>query len=655
MQPPVEQDGDGRLWSTLYEDVYFSRSAPLSEVEHVFIHGTDIEQKMLSSSSVTMAETGFGTGLNFLSVYKIWKKLGENAPDLHFISVDKHPLSVTQIEKALKPLVEVGAECSELLANYPPRFKGVHTVTLGGGRVTLTLMWGDAVTMYQALECNVDIWFLDGFAPSRNPDMWCDALYEAMAGHSAEGAVLASFTSAGHVRRGLEKVGFLIEKRPGFDHKREMITGRFSGRDSREAVSRVGKNIMPWFATEKFDKPSDNSSVVVIGGGIAGCSVAYGLSQRGRQVTIVERNERLALEASDQEQAIMFPALNRDADLVSQLSFRGYDFSRRWLLDYAKKHVPLHQVTRMLQLGKTAEDGERLCDAALAIDPYGDALAPISLADYPFFNEKTQMQRAILYDQAFCINMPAWCHAMVHEAQISVRCNTDVMVLEECDKGWVVHTKQGEYQADQVVIACAHSAKKLTHSAEFPLIKARGQLTYLPKKYVANPLEVMLSYGGYAIDIGGDYLLGATFDPARGDPEIAVSDHRKNISILREYVPLDDVAEVELAQMAGKVRFRTVTPDRLPLMGAVPDYGYYQQHYGDIYKGRRALDYPDGRYHSGLFMLLGLGARGSVYGPLLGDMLAERMVGGAQYKVCDYQALLHPARFWIRDFKRKKR
>jgi len=233
-QKPITQAAlewrGGLPYSTAFNDVYFSSDDGLLETEHVFIQGNALVNRwqQLQGDSFTILETGFGTGLNFLCACKAWLAHAPANAVLHFISVEKHPLSAADMHKALLHWQALHASASELLTHYDTLLQ-TGTASLFNRRIQLQVLFGDATAGLSGLDIKADAWFLDGFAPAKNPDMWQPALFAQMARLSNLQTTFATFTSAGIVRRGLTAAGFKVVKTPGFGRKREMITGHFIG------------------------------------------------------------------------------------------------------------------------------------------------------------------------------------------------------------------------------------------------------------------------------------------------------------------------------------------------------------------------------------------------------------------------------------------
>lgn len=210
--------------SEIFNDVYFSAEDGLAETRHVFLQANDLPARWEDGRDFTICETGFGTGLNFLAAWQLFEETLKPGQKLHFISFEKYPLSKAQIADALKAWrLEFPTLLEVFLQAYPADLRGTQVVDLGN--VKLTIIFGDVNEEMPKLEAEVDCWFLDGFKPSSNPDMWSEIVFSNMARLSKTGATFATFTAAGFVKRGLQATGFNVEKVRGFGRKREMLRG----------------------------------------------------------------------------------------------------------------------------------------------------------------------------------------------------------------------------------------------------------------------------------------------------------------------------------------------------------------------------------------------------------------------------------------------
>ena len=351
-QADIQWDENGQPISSLYSDVYFSRASGIEESRYVFLQHNHLPERWATLADdrpgcFTIAETGFGTGLNFLVAAELWLNTAPKNWRLHFVSVEKFPLSRTDLEKALALWPELGELAGELRDSYPPQTPGFHRLQLYGGRIQLTLLFGEAAEMFEKLKGTdhplwrrtgnptVDAWFLDGFAPSKNPDMWTERLFDVIADLSENDTTVATFTAAGIVRRGLWEVGFEIEKAKGFGHKRDMLRGRIATAPTavqpEEELQPATHNApaeAPWHLNT--NPCSLSTHAVVIGGGIAGCTAAQALAIRGWQVTLIERHSALAGEASGNPQGITYPKFSKQDSPLSRYGLYSLGYASRF-------------------------------------------------------------------------------------------------------------------------------------------------------------------------------------------------------------------------------------------------------------------------------------------------------------------------------------
>ena len=305
----LEFNAEGTPVSRDFDDVYFSNDNGLEETRYVFLDGNQLSTRFPEHprSLFVVAESGFGTGLNFLTLWQAFDQFHAAHPEatlqrLHFISFEKFPLTAHDLRLAHQRWPELAAWAEQLQAQWPPHIGGCHRLILDGGRVTLDLWLGDindlTDTLDDSMNQTVDAWFLDGFAPAKNPDMWSQHLFSAMARLARPGATLATFTSAGFVRRGLQEAGFTMQKTKGFGRKRDMLVGRMEQTLDIPASA-------PWFARSA----SASREVAIVGGGIASALLSLALLHRGWQVTLYCADDAPASGASGNRQGALYPLL----------------------------------------------------------------------------------------------------------------------------------------------------------------------------------------------------------------------------------------------------------------------------------------------------------------------------------------------------------
>lgn len=297
----LDWDDQGRPRSRVFDDVYFSDQSGLEETRYVFLEQNNLAERfaaLADDGRLVIGETGFGTGLNFLCAWQLFEQCAPAGARLHFVSVEKYPLTPQDLGRALALWPQLSLQAEQLLEQYVAIHQGFQRLVLADGRVTLTLLIGDALEQLPQLDGQIDAWFLDGFAPARNPEMWTAELFAELARLAAPDATLSTFTSTGWVRRLLNAAGFKMKRTPGIGHKWEILRGVFLGWPEQTPAPAPAK---PWYARPAT--LTGERRALVIGGGLAGCASAASLAARGWQVTLLERHAGLAEEASGNPRA----------------------------------------------------------------------------------------------------------------------------------------------------------------------------------------------------------------------------------------------------------------------------------------------------------------------------------------------------------------
>ncbi|TNE59994.1 MAG: bifunctional tRNA (5-methylaminomethyl-2-thiouridine)(34)-methyltransferase MnmD/FAD-dependent 5-carboxymethylaminomethyl-2-thiouridine(34) oxidoreductase MnmC [Alphaproteobacteria bacterium] len=646
--PKLHWHEDGTPSSSAFDDIYYAPGEGLAESRHVFLDGNELPQSWESAETFTIFETGFGTGLNFLALWQLWRRGRKPGQQLHFVSVEGFPLAKEDLLRALRPFAEVADLAEKLASVYPPRIAGYHRLNFPEDGLTLTLIFGEAEEVLPMFEGRVDAWFLDGFAPSRNPQMWSEALFKAMARCSSPGTRAATFTVAGAIRRGLEGAGFVLERRPGFGRKRECLSAQFATWP-RQSLRK------PWFASPQ--RQSRFSKVAVIGAGIAGAATAHVLSREGIDVTVFDKAKDVAADASGNPVGLVNPGFSLSDDPIARfregacLHANGF-YNQLGLPSGVWRHTGVMQVAA----GTAASEKQaRLTKMMGSDNPWFETLS----ADEALRRLGVGADRPALYvRQAGLVAPRAVCEHLL--SAVSLRLGVAVGHLVRAADGWDLLTPMGEPlgRFDAVIIANAFASRSFAETSWLPLVRNRGQITILPQNAGLPDLKCPASFGGYLAPPLGEMeaagVLGATYREVDGgaEPDLTLSDadHQENLAALQNGLGLSPILDIN--ELAGRVSLRVRTPDRLPVVGPVPVAETYRRAYATVRHGNRFEHFPAADYHDGLYLSVGYGSRGFQWAPLAAEIIAAELLGYPPPVSRDVMEILHPARFILRDLRR---
>ncbi len=619
--------------SDAFDDLYFSREDGRAETEHVFLGANRLPERFAEwqdTRAFVIGETGFGTGLNMLCAWACFEQHAPAHGRLHLLSTEKFPLDREALTRALSAWPSLARYSQVLCALWPDAVSGVHRLHLSE-RVTLDLHFGDTTERLNLLEGQVDAWFLDGFAPSKNPDMWQPELFEAMAARSRPGATFATFTCAGIVKRGLKAAGFHWKKVPGFGRKREMLAGGIES-----PTEDVRRSTTPWFTPPTHH---DAHHVVVIGAGMAGSSVAAALAKRGKQVTVIERDAPGA-GASGNRQGALYVKLAVETNHQSRVYLAGLLYSQRWLGQLAAafpQEPPLWQPCGVLQLALSDKEANRqqrfMANHPLpesAVSAQSDALS--SLAGVP-----VSAAHGLYYPQAGWVQPKKLCEQLLQHPNITLR-QGEVSALQQTQQAaktaqWQVTLAHGEtLQADHVVVATASLANQFAQTAELPLQQVRGQVSELTLPEGIQGPEKVVCAGGYVSPAVDNVLtFGASFVPNNATTQVVEEEHQRNIDELRQALPAW-VAALEASGVAltpqhlkGRAAVRAASPDKTPYAGPVPNAAAWQRDYAVLSKDASKVPPITGEHHSGLWISTAHGSRGLASAPLCAEVIASRI------------------------------
>lgn len=674
-----------------FDDVYFSNQDGMAETRYVFIDNNFLTQRWASSSQerFTIAETGFGTGLNFLTTVKQFIDFRRSNPEkplhsLYFISFEKFPVSASDLNISLQHWAGLAGIAAHLIEQYPSPIPGCHRLlfdlgTAISGNITLDLWFGDVnevlPTLPQHLHRRVDAWFLDGFAPAKNPDMWQQNLFDYMAKLTASEGTLATFTAAGLVKRGLRDAGFTIEKCKGFGKKRDMLRGRLAASDATScdvSSTRITdrQTAIYWQRNAAQDVAHPNQHhVVVIGAGLAGLNTAYALLRHGFRVTVIERGNTLASGASGNSQGGFYPQLTVDFTLPSQLYSQSFYYAQQRYRDLLRQgHHFGHDFCGVLQLSFNEQQRirqQKLADKHLwptqLIHPVDQVTAQnIAGVELPcgglFIPDGGWINPAQL------VNALAEACQQYSDFQLLLKCPVDSLTqqieAENNHSNWRLElgasSVKSPLMANSVVLANSVACQQFSQCDGLTIQAVRGQVEYLPQANELGQLQTVLCHKGYITPAqNGQHNVGATFDKNQTDVDYRVTDEQRNIDTVHKALPTLSWLNSINTQQTGRASIRGSTADHLPLVGNVPNIHAQAEQYAELHKASQYTELSAPIQWQNLFMIAGLGSRGLCTAPLLAEVLACQLSGKPLPLTQQQLNALSPNRFLLRQLIRR--
>jgi len=640
----LDWDDQGQPRSRLFGDVYFSNSAGLEETRYVFLANNDLPARFAAlpeDGRLVIGETGFGTGLNFLCAWQLFEQTAPRDARLHFVSVEKYPLSQADLRRALTLWPELAPYTDQLLSQYLAVHPGFQRLVFASGRVVLMLLIGDVLDVLPELDARIDAWFLDGFAPAKNPEMWTPALFAQLARLSAAEATLGTFTSTGYVRRGLNEAGFKMKRVPGLGHKWEVLKGRFCGQPSTTAK--------PWFARPNYRTPARQA--LVIGAGLAGCATAASLTVRGWQVSLLERHGDLAQEASGNPQGVLYLKLSAHGTALSRLILSGFGYTRR-LLERLEKGSDW-DACGVLQLAFDAKEAERQAQLAGAFP--SDLLHCLDREQAEARAGVALPAGGLFFPEAGWVHPPALCRWLATQPNIQLLTHHEALELRRHDGRWQAWAGERLLaKAPVVVLAGAAEIKRFPQSAGLPLKRIRGQISHLPATRESAALNTVICAEGYIAPArAGEHTLGASFDFKSDDLQPTAAEHLGNLQLLWDISA--DLADrlhtehLDPANLEGRAAFRCTSPDYLPIVGPLADAAAFAEAYAVLAKDARQVPDHPCPWLDGFYINSGHGSRGLITAPLSGELLAAWLNDEPLPLPRAVAEACHPNRFALRE------
>ncbi len=723
--------------SSIFDDVYFCNENGVKETDYVFIHSNNLfsRWRQHKQAAFNIAETGFGTGLNFFRTVQLFSVFKNQQPkhpcnELYFCSTEKFPLSRTDMQKVFEQwkasqilnqpfdclneaknnnvIDKIASKATSLsdfhnsldlmhtvkyieliqrdfLRDYPLALKGLHRrlfhirTDSAKFNVTLDLWYGDATESFSNIPLHLHTdqkmhtWFLDGFAPSKNQDMWQPSLYNSMSRLSAPNSTVATFTSAGKVKRGLIEAGFNIKKQKGFGKKREMLVGQYSAGEefaSKSSIDHIKACSKSAHNAPYFKRSSRlsiaNTPFNIIGGGLAGAILAFKLTSLGHKVNLIWQGKEPADGASGNVIGGFYPQLNAQHNYASQIQAHSFLYARHFYNQLSNKSSFKHKWCGALQLGFNDKQRDRLVkmqDKGL----WPDALAKLLDAEQATSVANIDVPYDCLYlPMAGWISPPSVVKACLDAAEktclLNLQSNQKLISFKpknhniEC-----MFFSSGKHQAvnlDNLILAMGHELAQ-TVSNVIPLRVTRGQVELIKSSTSINTLDTLLCHKGYFTpEVDGFHALGSTY--VKNDTRVDVrrdetsQNFATHLNSIEKASWRDDLAKLEgNSGNFSRAAIRCSSSDHLPVVGALPSSQQFEE-LSELYKAKSVENYPVPSDVTNIFVLTGLGSRGLTTAPLMSEILVCQLLNKPLPLSAKLLNTLNPNRFIVRSLIRQQ-
>jgi tRNA 5-methylaminomethyl-2-thiouridine biosynthesis bifunctional protein len=623
----------GNPSSDSFGDSYFCSRNGLDEARFCFLQGNKLPTcwETHDRDLFVIAETGFGTGLNFLVTWQAFLDYRKSSPEgktkrLHFISFEMYPLSAHDLQAALNMWPELSHLSDQLVHHYPYAINGCHRLRFDEGNVVLDLWLGDVNIMIPQVYSRdggiVDAWFLDGFSPSKNADMWSVHLFSHLYRLTRANGTLATYATAEFIQQGLASVGFLMDKLDGHGIKKDWLIGRCN----KPAMTPVHP------APKTF---------TVIGGGIASACLTYLLTQRGHSVTLFCADESVAQGASGNPQGAIYPLLHHPDILLSQFFIAAFHFCQQLVTEVdAQSPIPHDWCGVIFKAmdDKTSQKNKELVAAGFPNDllhaagddvalPTGGWISPVKLIDALF---KLSAQSGLLTSHTQC----------------------EIRSITQHQDQWHLHDGNHHiWNASHVIIANGVDATVFEQTSLLPITPMRGQISLFPAILGPQDIKHVVCGDGYIIPaLDNQYVIGATYVRNNNSQDVIGSEHNENIAKLQRTLNLNAKETAKIQITGGRAAIRGVTRDHFPLVGGFRDANMIAETcQGMSAQGWLPVITPS------LSILAGFGSRGLCSAPFSAELLVALLLD--EPLPCSLSTLqnIDPQRRQLKQEWRKKR
>lgn len=661
-----------------YDDYYFSTDSGLEESQHVFIGPNKLDSRWLGSnktSPFTIVETGFGSGLNFLTTLKSWLETPDPKQNLYFLSIEQHPLDITELRLAHKAWPALKQLSSLLLSQYPYLLRGKHHIRLFNGRVELALIFGDVNKDLKNYAFTADCWFLDGFSPAKNPQMWQAELFRLMAQRSKKGTTFSTFTAASQVRKHLINKGFIVNKLSGYGKKREFLSGIIGANKTCDnetlADNYYSLDEARWtqpkptkLAQEaqagiiKSEGGCNYYDAIIVGAGLAGLTTAQKLAEKGMHCLIIDKRSQTTGGASGQSRLALYAKFPSRPNKEAKLTLQCLSYSQSYFKALqSNSSISFWNASGLLQTAWNKRELERQQEFSKNYSLPNKLVYPVDQHQAYKLSAINTEHGGLWFPQSGTLDPSNFAKFILGNTAIDQLLNAEVrnFDFDTQKQAWQLELANQQLSSRYLILANTHAIKEFPYCQHLPLKPIRGQVSsvYLPT--LAGARSVVCGEGYLCPNDGGWHHFGATYELDNLSEQVTQNSHHMNITSLIKWLPsLASSDTLYRATHKASAGLRCTTPDYNPIAGRAPDFEFMLDAFAKLRKDSNACEEVYGSFHNQLFINVGHGSKGLMTAPLCADLIASEISRSPLPIDSQLREMLNPARFLIKHLTQRR-
>lgn len=632
--------------SKLFNDIYHSIESEINESEYVFLEHNNLKQRFIDlkpENNFIIAETGFGAGINFFSTCRLWNKYATTNAQLHYISIEKYPLSPADLSCIIDKFTEFRDLKNEFIAQYYLLMPGYHRIFISNN-IFLTLIIGNVIEVLPELDFKAHAWFLDGFSPDKNHEMWNKDTLKNIARLSTLNTTFAAYTAASQVRQDLIDSGFSVSRDNGYGMKREMLYGCYN----HEASPIDAKTNKSYYAYPQSNKSFHRKTVAIIGAGISGAATAHSLARRGYVITVFEKNSQVAQEASGNYQGMLYGTWSIFGGTTMELSSSAYRLSNYIIKQHLNEDTEFKEcgIFQLDHNEKQSIRNQQLLQHNFPND-FITKLSPTELGNNLIGIKQSQNLDGVFFPRGMWLQPPQLVTKLLDHKNITIKTKHNILDIEQQDdESWLIKTAVSEHKFDIIILCNSFLVDQFNITKYIQLRKIRGQTTNIT---TTTKLQTVICGDGYITPaVENKFTIGATFDFKNIHTEITTADHISNIEHLKILMP-DIYSQIDISLLEGKASIRSSYTDYLPIVGPITDEKWFNHEYQRLTKDKNTKFTTNCQYIPNLYVNVGHGSKGILTAPICGEIIADYIDNTPPIVSESLRQSLHPNRVLVKN------